>query len=91
MTNQIESWATWILVRIQFVTANLDPEVLQWPGGRSYCMLSLVLCNGTVVLVGRHRLLGRAIRVILVARELWDGRPHSKRHQCAKVEMLVTT
>jgi len=33
MTRQIESWAAWILVRIQIVTANLDPEVLQWPGG----------------------------------------------------------
>jgi hypothetical protein len=30
---QIESWTVWILVRIQIVTANLDPEVLQWPGG----------------------------------------------------------
>ena len=27
------SWAARILVRIQIVTANLDPEVLQWPGG----------------------------------------------------------
>jgi hypothetical protein len=23
----------WILVRIQIVTASLDPQVLQWPGG----------------------------------------------------------
>jgi hypothetical protein len=33
MKTQIESWAAWILVRIQIVTANLDPDVLQWPGG----------------------------------------------------------
>jgi hypothetical protein len=33
MKTQIESWAAWILVRIQIVTANLDPEILQWPGG----------------------------------------------------------
>ena len=33
MKRQIKSSATWILVRIQIVTANLDPEVLQWPGG----------------------------------------------------------
>jgi hypothetical protein len=33
MTRQIESWAAWILVRTQIVIANLDPEVLQWPGG----------------------------------------------------------
>jgi hypothetical protein len=33
MKTQIASWAAWILVRIQIVTATLDPEVLQWPGG----------------------------------------------------------
>jgi hypothetical protein len=33
MTRQINSWAAWILVGIQFMTANFDPEVLQWPGG----------------------------------------------------------
>jgi hypothetical protein len=33
MKRQIKSWAAWILVRIQFMTANFDPEVLQWPGG----------------------------------------------------------
>ena len=31
MKTQIDSWAAWILTRIQNVTANLDPEVLQWP------------------------------------------------------------
>jgi hypothetical protein len=33
MKTQIESWTVWILVRIQIVSANLDPEILQWPGG----------------------------------------------------------
>jgi hypothetical protein len=33
MKGQIESWAEWILVRVQIVVANLDVEVLQWPGG----------------------------------------------------------
>jgi hypothetical protein len=33
MKTQIETWVAWILVRIQIVTANLDPEVVQWPGG----------------------------------------------------------
>jgi hypothetical protein len=33
MKTQIEIWVAWILVRIQIVTANLDPEILQWPGG----------------------------------------------------------
>jgi hypothetical protein len=33
MKTQIASWAAWILVRIQIVTATLDPAILQWPGG----------------------------------------------------------
>jgi hypothetical protein len=33
MKTQMASWAAWILVRIQIVTATLEPEVLQWPGG----------------------------------------------------------
>jgi hypothetical protein len=33
MKTQIASRAAWILVRIQIVTATLDPEVLQWPDG----------------------------------------------------------
>jgi hypothetical protein len=32
MKRQIQSWVAWMLVRIQIVTANLDPEILQWPG-----------------------------------------------------------
>lgn len=40
MKTQIESWAAWVLVRIQIATANLDPEVLQWPGG---CVIALLL------------------------------------------------
>jgi hypothetical protein len=33
LTSGIKSWTTRNLVRFQVVTANLDPEVLQWPGG----------------------------------------------------------
>ena len=33
MKRQIKSWAAWILVKSQVVAANLNPEVLQWPGG----------------------------------------------------------
>jgi hypothetical protein len=33
MKTQIESWAALVLVRIRIATANLDPGVLQWPGG----------------------------------------------------------
>jgi len=39
MKTQLESWAAWILVRIQIITANLDPEVLQWPGGSVIALL----------------------------------------------------
>jgi hypothetical protein len=39
MKTQIESWAAWGLVRIQIATANLDPEVLQWPGGSVIAVL----------------------------------------------------
>jgi hypothetical protein len=39
MRTQIEYWTAWILVRIQIVTANLDPEVLQWPGGSVIALL----------------------------------------------------
>jgi hypothetical protein len=43
MKTQIASWAAWIFVRIQFVTATLNPEVLQWPGGIVIALL-LWLC-----------------------------------------------
>jgi len=33
MKRLVESSAAWILFRIQMVTANFDPEVLQWPSG----------------------------------------------------------
>jgi hypothetical protein len=39
MKTQIESWAAWVLVRIQIAAANLDPEVLQWPGGSVIALL----------------------------------------------------
>jgi hypothetical protein len=39
MKTQIESWTACILVRIQMATANLDPEVLQWPGGSVIALL----------------------------------------------------
>jgi hypothetical protein len=39
MKTQIASWAALVLVRIQIVTANLDPEVLQWPGGTAIALV----------------------------------------------------
>jgi hypothetical protein len=42
MKTQIEIWAAWILVRIQIVNANLDPNVVQWPGGIMIALLLLL-------------------------------------------------
>jgi hypothetical protein len=39
MKTQIESWVTWILIRFQILSANLNPEVLQWPGGSFIALL----------------------------------------------------
>jgi hypothetical protein len=33
MKTQISSWATWVFFRIQILSAGLDPDILQWPGG----------------------------------------------------------
>jgi hypothetical protein len=41
ITHNMESWVTRILVRFLIITANLDPEVLQWPGG---AIIASVLC-----------------------------------------------
>jgi hypothetical protein len=43
LTSRFESWAARNLVRFQIVTASLDPEVLQWPGGSLIASL-LWLC-----------------------------------------------
>jgi hypothetical protein len=39
MKTQIESCVTWVLVRFQILSANLNPEVLQWPGGSFIALL----------------------------------------------------
>jgi hypothetical protein len=39
MKTQIATWAARTLVRIQILTANLDPEVVQWPGGLVIALL----------------------------------------------------
>jgi hypothetical protein len=54
VTSRFESWAARSLVRLQIVTANLDPEILQWPRGKPDCTASLALRDGTIVLVGWH-------------------------------------
>jgi hypothetical protein len=44
MTTHIEAVATSILLRLEFATANLDPEILQWPGGGLFaCILWIYL------------------------------------------------
>jgi hypothetical protein len=44
-TSGLESLAARNLVRIQIVIANLDPEVLQWPGGS---LIAPLLCLGVM-------------------------------------------
>jgi hypothetical protein len=44
-TSGLESLAARNLVRIQIVIANLDPEVLQWPGGS---LIASLLCLGVM-------------------------------------------
>jgi len=39
MKTHIESSVVWILVRFQTLSANLNPEVLQWPGGSFIALL----------------------------------------------------
>jgi hypothetical protein len=39
MKTQIESLLAWALVRLQIAAANLDPEVIQWPGGSVIALL----------------------------------------------------
>lgn len=39
MRSKIESRAAWIIVRIQIVIVNLDPELLQSPGGTLIALL----------------------------------------------------
>jgi hypothetical protein len=39
MKTQIVSWAAWVVVRTQIVTATFDPEVLQGPGGLVIALL----------------------------------------------------
>jgi hypothetical protein len=37
----IEQCATWIVAKIQILSATFDPEILQWPGGALIAMLLL--------------------------------------------------
>jgi hypothetical protein len=39
MKTRIQFLTAWILVSVQTVTANLDPEILQWPGGMVIALL----------------------------------------------------
>jgi hypothetical protein len=55
MNRHIASWAVWVLIKSQGVIANLDPEVLQWPGG------ALVAPLLWLYLTARFALLRRSI------------------------------
>ena len=54
MKAHIETCLTWMLVRYQILAANLNPDVLQWPGGS---FIALLLCFASSVRVAdSHRL-----------------------------------
>jgi hypothetical protein len=75
-TNRFESWAARNLVRFQIVAANLDPEVLQWPGGSLIasllwlCMMARSLWS--VGTVARLHLRGAPAGSPRIARPLMD-------------------
>jgi hypothetical protein len=49
MKNLLESAATWTAGMILASVANLDPEVLQWPGGSVLAMLLSMYATVAVV------------------------------------------
>jgi hypothetical protein len=67
-TSGLESWAARNLVRFQIVIANLDPEVLQWPGGSliaSLLWLSVMARQGFIavnIIDSRRHAIGNALR-----------------------------
>ena len=67
MSNQIESWATWSLLRMQFVTANLDAEVLQWPGGSLIATFLCIVAMIKSTFADYHQQLGNDLRGVAIA------------------------
>ncbi len=49
MKEQLESYAARIAARIQNVSADMDPEILQLPGGSLIATLLWLYAKGTVV------------------------------------------
>jgi hypothetical protein len=79
LTSRFESWAARNLVRFQIVTANLDPEVLQWPGGSLIAPLLwlcvMALSFWSVGTVARLHLRGAQARSLGIARQSgWQTR-----------------
>jgi hypothetical protein len=58
MKRQNESWTAWILVRSQIITANFDPEVLQWPGGSIVAACLWFYATVAIAVTGWHKHLG---------------------------------
>lgn len=48
MKEQLESYAARIAARIQHVSADMDPEILQLPGGSIIAALLWLYAKGTV-------------------------------------------
>jgi hypothetical protein len=67
MSSQIDSWATWTLLRMQFVTANLDAEVLQWPGGSLIATFLCIVAMIKLTFANYHPQLGNDLRGVAIA------------------------
>ena len=55
MKNLLESAATCTSGTILAIVANIDPEVLQWPGGSVVAMLLCIYATIAVVFAGQHK------------------------------------
>ena len=62
MKNLFQSGATWTRGTILEIVANVDPEVLQWPGGSVFAMLLAVYATIAIVLEGQAKWLGYGAR-----------------------------
>ena len=83
--SRLESWVARNLVRFQIVTANLDPVVLQWPGGSLIASLLwlfvMARLSWSVGTVGRLHLQGvQAGSLRICASINWSTRAESSYH-----------
>jgi hypothetical protein len=69
LMSRFESWSAQNLLSLQIVAANLDPDVLQWPGGSliSSLLWLCVMTRSLCVLPNQHReIFARAARRVIL-------------------------